>query len=104
LAESAAIREATETHGYDRELDSYVGVFESRTLDASLLLMARSGYLEAAHPRMRATYRRLEQRLGCDSLLCRFAEVDADRARPKARSGCAASGPWTISRACGWAR
>jgi GH15 family glucan-1,4-alpha-glucosidase len=75
--ERATIHDAVETRGYNEELDSYVGVFDSRTLDASLLLMARYGYLDAAHPRMRATYRRLEQHLGRDALLFRFADADA---------------------------
>jgi GH15 family glucan-1,4-alpha-glucosidase len=77
--ERAAIREAIETHGYDPALGSYVGVFDSRKLDASLLLMARYGYQHPANARMRSTYELIERRLGCDGLMFRFGDAEGDR-------------------------
>ncbi len=77
--ERAAIRAAIETQGYDPELDAYVGVFGGRLLDASLLQMARYGYMDPADPRMRGTFARIEQRLGCEGLLFRYADADGDQ-------------------------
>jgi GH15 family glucan-1,4-alpha-glucosidase len=85
--ERAAIRDAIESRGYDSELDSYVGVFDSRTLDASLLLMARYGYRDPADPRMRSTYECLERRLGRGALLYRFADADGDHVPAKGAFG-----------------
>jgi GH15 family glucan-1,4-alpha-glucosidase len=76
--ERAAIRDAIESHGYNADLDSYVGIFDSRRLDASLLLMARYGYRNPSDPRMRATYEHIERRLGRDGLVFRYADVDGD--------------------------
>ena len=64
VRERAAIRDAIERDGFDSALDSYVSVFGGRDVDASLLLAARYGYAEPTAPRMRATSRRIEERLG----------------------------------------
>lgn len=76
--ERAAIGDAIERHGYNADLDSYVGMFDSRRLDASLLLMARYGYRDPCDPRMRTTYERIERHVGRDGLMFRYADVDSD--------------------------
>jgi hypothetical protein len=40
-------------------LGSYVGEFDGKRVDASLLLMSCLGYREAAHPRMYGTFERI---------------------------------------------
>ncbi|MGH7670725.1 MAG: glycoside hydrolase family 15 protein, partial [Gemmatimonadaceae bacterium] len=70
------IREAVEARGFNTELDSYVGALDGDTVDASLLLLSRYGYADAASPRMRATYRRVREKLGVDGLLYRYLADD----------------------------
>jgi len=49
--------------GFDREINSFVQVYGSKRLDASLLLMPLVGFLPADDPRIRGTLRAIEQRL-----------------------------------------
>jgi GH15 family glucan-1,4-alpha-glucosidase len=49
--------------GFDREINSFVQVYGSKRLDASLLLLPLVGFLPADDPRMRGTLRAIEQRL-----------------------------------------
>jgi GH15 family glucan-1,4-alpha-glucosidase len=67
-----AIRADIETNGYNREVDSYVGYYGGREPDATLLLLARHGFVAHDHPRMVSTCRYIEQRLGVDGFLYRF--------------------------------
>jgi len=71
-AERAAIREDIETHGYDAGLGSYVGYYGGTAPDASLLLLARYGYLPADHPRMRGTWALIRKVLSSGELLYRY--------------------------------
>jgi GH15 family glucan-1,4-alpha-glucosidase len=71
-AERDAIRADIECHGYSQELDSFVGYYGGHAPDASLLLMARYGFLEADDPRMVGTYHRIERELSVDGLLYRY--------------------------------
>jgi GH15 family glucan-1,4-alpha-glucosidase len=52
--------------GFDRTLDSFVQAYESKRLDASLLLMPIVGFLPPDDPRVRGTLRAIEQRLVID--------------------------------------
>jgi GH15 family glucan-1,4-alpha-glucosidase len=68
------IGRAIETHGFNEILDSYVGEFDGDWLDAALLLMGCLGYKHPNEARMRATFERLQERLGCNGLLYRYEE------------------------------
>lgn len=70
--ERAAIRATIDSRSFSRELDSYVGIFDSRELDASLLLMPRYGYLGADHPRMRSTFEHIRGSLEDNGLYHRY--------------------------------
>jgi GH15 family glucan-1,4-alpha-glucosidase len=52
--------------GFDRELNSFVQAYDSKRLDASLLLMPLVGFLPASDPRIRGTLRAIEDRLLID--------------------------------------
>lgn len=72
-----AIRAAIEQQGYSEKIRSYVSVFGGEDVDASLLLLARYRYAEAASDRMKRTCERIRERLGRDGLLYRYlAEND----------------------------
>jgi GH15 family glucan-1,4-alpha-glucosidase len=70
------IRVAIEAHGYNARLGSYVSVFDSDSLDASLLLLSLMGYADPQSPRMRATLARVDQRLAVNGLLYRYRGED----------------------------
>jgi GH15 family glucan-1,4-alpha-glucosidase len=72
--ERDAIAEQIETRGYNAVLDCYVSELDGDRVDASLLLMGCLGYKEPSHPRMRATFERIQERLGRDGLLHRYEE------------------------------
>jgi GH15 family glucan-1,4-alpha-glucosidase len=71
-AERSAIREAIESSGYSRRLESYVAAFDGEELDASLLRLPRLGYVEATAPRMVQTADSIETHLASDGLLYRY--------------------------------
>ena len=66
------IRRAVMTHGYDRELGSFVGSFGGRYVDAAVLLMPRYHFVEADDPMMVSTYERIVERLGDGPLIRRY--------------------------------
>ena len=71
-----AIRQAIETRGYSPRLGSYVGVFDSEDLDASLLLLALYRYAPLDDERIRGTCARIHERLGAGPLLYRYRQSD----------------------------
>lgn len=72
VAERAAIRRAIESSGYSARLNSYVAAFDGEELDASLLRLARIGYLEPTAPRMAATADCIQRHLGANGLIYRY--------------------------------
>ncbi len=70
------IRDAVETRGFNHEMASYVCTLGGDSVDASLLLLSRYGYADAASPRMRGTYERIRAALGTDGLLYRYRGDD----------------------------
>jgi GH15 family glucan-1,4-alpha-glucosidase len=61
--ERAAIREQVDREGWNPALDSYTQVLGKDTVDASLLLLGRYGYVSPSDARMRGTYRLVMDRL-----------------------------------------
>lgn len=70
--EREAIRDAVETQGFNKTKGSYDTAFGVDEVDASLLLLARCGYIDANHPRMTGTYERIERELGENGFIYRF--------------------------------
>ena len=70
--ERDAIRADIEARGFNAATGSYVGYYGGSAPDASLLLMARYGFLAPDHPRMLGTWRHIERTLLCDGLLHRY--------------------------------
>jgi GH15 family glucan-1,4-alpha-glucosidase len=59
--------------GYDAERGSFVQAYESKRLDASLLMIALVGFLPAADPRVRGTVEAIERELLVDGFVQRYA-------------------------------
>ncbi|MGH7584082.1 MAG: glycoside hydrolase family 15 protein, partial [Gemmatimonadales bacterium] len=74
--QQAEIRAAIETRGFDRTRSSYLAALDGDTVDASLLLLSRFGFDDAASDAMRGTYRRVVEELGAGPLLYRYCEPD----------------------------
>jgi GH15 family glucan-1,4-alpha-glucosidase len=70
--ERDSIREEIERHGYSERLKSYITAFDLEDVDASLLLLARYGYVGPEDSRMLGTYERIMERLGKNGLLYRY--------------------------------
>jgi GH15 family glucan-1,4-alpha-glucosidase len=69
----ASIRRVVEQRGWNEALGSYTSRLDGTEVDAALLLMAWYGFEDARSERMRATSRRIRERLGAgDGLLYRY--------------------------------
>src|SRR6201981_909066 len=69
--------------GFDRELNSFVQAYDSKRLDASLLLMPLVGFLPADDPRVRGTLAAIERKLLIrDEFVLRYETDDVDDGLP----------------------
>lgn len=70
-------------HGFDEELGSFVQSYGAKTVDASLLQIALTGFLPANDPRFLGTVAAIEKRLMKDGLLLRYdTKEDVDGLPP----------------------
>jgi GH15 family glucan-1,4-alpha-glucosidase len=72
LRERDALRAAVEAEGFNTELNSYVGTFNSLAADASLLLLPRYRFCDAADPKMIGTFTHLDAKLSSGALMYRY--------------------------------
>ncbi len=82
-----ANREALQTEilerGFNSKLNSFTQVYDGDQLDASLLLIPRTGFLDANDPRMVGTVKAIETRLVQDGLVQRYdTKTSADGLPP----------------------
>jgi GH15 family glucan-1,4-alpha-glucosidase len=70
------IREDVLQRGFDRELETFVQSYESRNLDASVLLLPLVGFIRADDPRMLSTVTTIQERLTTDGLVRRYLTDD----------------------------
>ena len=69
--------------GYDAELGAFVQSYDSKLLDASLLMMPLVGFLPATDPRVISTIEVIERVLSCDGYVARYqATPDVDGLPP----------------------
>ena len=69
-----AVRSAVLQRAWSEPAGAYTGAFGSDELDASVLMLPLVGFLPATDERMRATIAAVEDRLGADGLVRRWAE------------------------------
>jgi GH15 family glucan-1,4-alpha-glucosidase len=72
------IRTDVEANGYSDAVGSYVASYGGDSVDASLLLLPRFGYVEADSERMMKTCEAVQERLGVNGLLYRYRVEDSD--------------------------
>jgi GH15 family glucan-1,4-alpha-glucosidase len=63
-------------HAWNAERNAFVSTFDGEAMDASLLLLAEVGFLDAADPRFAGTVRSVEQDLRRGDFIFRYAERD----------------------------
>jgi GH15 family glucan-1,4-alpha-glucosidase len=74
--EAEAIREQIHHRAWNKKLQSYVSELDGDKLDSSLLLLSWYGFEKPDSPRMRATYRKLRERLSTpEGLLYRSEDL-----------------------------
>ncbi len=64
--------------GFDETLNSFVQSYGSKSLDASLLYIATTGFLPASDPRVTGTVEAIEQRLMRDGFVLRYDTGETD--------------------------
>ncbi|MGH2384681.1 MAG: glycoside hydrolase family 15 protein, partial [Candidatus Limnocylindria bacterium] len=69
-----AVRSAVLNYGWNPDVRAFTGAFGSDQLDASVLLMPLVGIIDGSDERMRATVERIQERLGSDSGVQRWAD------------------------------
>ena len=70
--EQQQIRELVLTRGFNAKRNSFVAVLDGEELDASLLYIARVGFLPPDDPRMVGTVAAIREKLGRDDLIYRY--------------------------------
>lgn len=90
-----AIHRAVLERGFNRQLGSFVSIFDGDELDASLLSIARVGFLDPTDPRMLGTIDAIRRRLGRDELLYRY-EMRTDDGLPPGEGAFLACSFWLV--------
>jgi GH15 family glucan-1,4-alpha-glucosidase len=93
---AAAIHADVCRRGFDSELGSFVQSYESKQLDASLLLLPCVGFLPADDPRVRGTVQAIERRLLVDGLVMRYDTAAADDGLPPGEGAFLACSFWLV--------
>ena len=75
-AHAEHIRHAIDTRAWNGKRGSFVSTFAGEGMDASLLLLAEVGFLDAADPRFAATVAAVEQDLRRGDFIFRYVEKD----------------------------
>jgi GH15 family glucan-1,4-alpha-glucosidase len=71
-----AIRQAILDDGYNKDISAFTQAFGSTALDASALLIPRTGFLPATDQRVRSTMDAIASRLTSDGLVYRYRSED----------------------------
>jgi GH15 family glucan-1,4-alpha-glucosidase len=84
------------THGFDRELGSFVQCYGGKDLDASLLLLPSVGFLPPNDPRIRGTVEAIERSLMVDGLVFRYDTARTDDGLPSGEGVFLACSFWLV--------
>ncbi|HEX2834247.1 MAG TPA: glycoside hydrolase family 15 protein [Thermoanaerobaculia bacterium] len=68
----AQIRDDIFARGFDRELQSFVQYYGSKSADASLLVLPALGFIDANDPRMAGTVERIRKELAVNGFIARY--------------------------------
>jgi GH15 family glucan-1,4-alpha-glucosidase len=89
------IQHAVLERGFNRQLGSFVSIFEGDELDSSLLYISRVGFLPPDDPRILGTIDAIRNRLGRDELLYRY-DMRTDDGLPPGEGAFLACSFWLV--------
>ena len=90
------IRDYVLPEGFDAEMNSFVAVPGEREVDASLLYIARVGFLEPDDPRMLGTIDAIRKNLGRDDLIYRYDTRSTEDGLPTGEGAFLACSFWLV--------
>ena len=91
-----AIHDEVCTRGFNQELGSFVQSYDSREMDASLLLLPTTGFLPPDDPRIRGTIEAVERHLLVDGFVLRYNTATADDGLPAGEGAFLACSFWLV--------
>jgi GH15 family glucan-1,4-alpha-glucosidase len=94
--EKAAIKEAVMSHGFSARRNSFTGIFDDEEVDASLLFMARVGFIDPTDPRMLGTIDAICADLGHSGLMYRYDTRETDDGLPSGEGAFLACSFWLV--------
>ena len=92
------IRDEIETHGFDRERNTYTQYYGSKGVDATLLQLAQIGYVRHNDARMLGTVAAIEDELLVDGLLLRYRSELSDDGLPAGEFPFLACSFWLVEQ------
>jgi GH15 family glucan-1,4-alpha-glucosidase len=94
--EKAAIKEEVLSHGFSTRRNSFTGIFDDEEIDASLLFIARVGFIDPADPRMIGTIDAIRSELGHSGLIYRYDTRETDDGLPSGEGAFLACSFWLV--------
>ncbi|HEV7427258.1 MAG TPA: glycoside hydrolase family 15 protein [Thermoanaerobaculia bacterium] len=92
----AAIHEAVMTRGFNARRNSFTSIFDDDEVDASLLFIARVGFIDATDPRMLGTIDAIRSDLGHYGLMYRYDSRATDDGLPSGEGAFLACSFWLV--------
>jgi GH15 family glucan-1,4-alpha-glucosidase len=84
------------TRGFDRQLNSFVQSYDSKFMDASLLLLPELGFIRAHDPRYVGTVAAIEKRLLKNGFVLRYDTTETDDGLPPGEGAFLACSFWLV--------
>jgi GH15 family glucan-1,4-alpha-glucosidase len=94
--EKAAIKDAVMTRGFSTRRNSFTGIFDDEEVDASLLFIARVGFIDPNDPRMLGTVDAIRSELGHSGLIYRYDTRETDDGLPSGEGAFLACSFWLV--------
>jgi len=94
--EKAAIKEEVLARGFSTRRNSFTGIFDDEEVDASLLFVARVGFIDPDDPRMLGTIDAIRAELGHSDLIYRYDTRETDDGLPSGEGAFLACSFWLV--------
>jgi len=92
----ADIKEAVMTRGFNAKRNTFVAIFDEEEVDASLLFIARVGFIDPTDPRMLGTIDAIRADLGHDGLIYRYDSKKTEDGLPPGEGVFLACSFWLV--------
>jgi GH15 family glucan-1,4-alpha-glucosidase len=92
----AAIKNDVMTRGFNARLNSFTGIYDDEEVDASLLFIARVGFIDPTDPRMLGTIDAIRAHLGHSGLIYRYDTRETDDGLPSGEGAFLACSFWLV--------